>query len=1004
MIVNKKYKKCTSKRITALLMALMMGISLTSVNETVAFATDLEETETNSEDVDNVIVEGEEGENQDSQGSDLQDGSEDPVEDVPAADQPATIAEEEEYTGAEAQPSNLITESNMTIDKDGTYQLEEGLSGEIVIGVDVKNVTIVGNGAEWDKDTTSATYGAVTSSAHEGLKFDCTAAPGITLTLRDIFISNSFIGDNTIDFAGTGNTLIFDGTVVIDHDNNAAGYAGIHVKKGDSLTIYGTAGSSMYMYKREQAAGIGANNQEACGNINFGIENGANDFYFFMKGTKQGAVIGNGANCPETPGNITIYSGIYNLEANARGALLGGSAGPSSFDAGNVYIKGGLLNLNVDFSGAAIGGGGFATGNDKEGGNVYFEGGSVRTYIDSNAVSSWSSYGVTEAGVNDVAITANKLNSDGESVYMLAIDTADITADTYTIAVDGETYYTGSRYAYCYCYENTDRDVDNSVYPNGTPGNWISLTSETNLYVYVTGENHKVTVNGTKYQYDWDAENKTFTRHECSYTAGKCECGNVHDNYKWYYECEDDANYIITTAEEFAALADIVNSGADTFVSKTVELTKDIDLSTIENWDAVGGAAENIALTITSQEELQAAIDEYNLVYDNMGNSYKAGTDKNMTYVASYSYYYVEGKIFSGTFDGNGYEIQNLNVNTATGYAGLFGNVNGTLKNFTVNGSVTSTASNDFVGGVAGKLSEGGTISNVTSNVTVTAKKCYNVGGIVGFLGTKTAMTSAENTSIVECINNGDVIGYSQVGGITGENAGQILRCVNNGKVDGVKTGSKNGCGGIAGRNGCNNAVASKGTIIDCYNTGVIGNVNMKWVGGIAGFSNGASIIKNCYNVGTVLGTGQTNPLVGQGEANTSYEGAGVYNSYYLDSTKVYDESGVYGGVQENCGPKTEEEMKSSDFVALLGESFAKDVADINNGYPILKWQRTYTLGDVNDDGSIDAYDSMVIDQYLAGWPSEMNMNAADVNGDGEIDAYDSMYIDQYLAGWPVEF
>lgn len=403
-----------------------------------------------------------------------------------------------------------------TIKSNGTYRLAESFTGTITVKAGVKNVTIIGNGAQWNQNTTSDQYGAVTSTANSDVLIDCSAASGITLTLKDVYIHNESVYHNLIDFSGSGNTLIFDGTVILDHDNNAQGYASIHVPVGSSLSIRGTTGSRAYLYKREQAAGIGGNSGEAGGEITFGIQDGANDFYFFMKGSKQGAVIGNGANCSAVPGNITFYSGIYNLLGVARGAIISGSAGASSQDAGNVYVYGGLINLNVDYSGAAIGGGGYSAGNDKGGGALYVSGGSIRTYIDSNAVAEWGSYGVTTNGVNDAAITAARLNAEGEDVFLLTVDTAGMTGSSYTIKVDGTTYYTGERYSYCYYKEDENRDTDGDGYadistqPEGTPGNWSSL-DETCFYLYVTGKDHTVSVNNTVYQYAWDSATETFT-------------------------------------------------------------------------------------------------------------------------------------------------------------------------------------------------------------------------------------------------------------------------------------------------------------------------------------------------------------------------------------------------------------------------------------------------------------------------------------------------------------
>lgn len=904
------------------------------------------------------------------------------------------------FTAWADEPATLeFTEGVATITSGGTYQLAEGVSGVVKVNT-TEAVTIVGNGATWDDNYT------MTSTPNSSLYFDCTNQAGVNLTLKNVYITNSNAitctdssGCGVAGFKGTGNVLSFEGINVVEY-NIAGGSnpAAIHVKQGDSLTVGGSG--ALYFYKSAQGSGFGGSSGELNGDITFKIAN------MFAKGTKQGALIGAGSgsgSVQTAPGSVTFESGSYNLISNSRGAVVGGAAGSGGASSGTVVnvCKNANVNINVDFTGAAVGGGGYAEGNDASGGILYVTGGSLRAYIDTNAASSTGGYsGATyTAGINDAAITAQRLNADEVPVYKCVVDTAGIEANEdgdYVVTVDGEEFYVGGLHEYGFVQEGLDKNLQLAI--TSTPSNWYE-NDDTCLYLYLTGADHEIYVNGVAFDATYDegaVENGT------AYTAGAFAVSKA------------PAPSTITMAAELKLLADEVNAG-DNKAGKTYTLGADIDLAGID-WAPIGGDAQNVSLTIGSQDELQAAIDEHGMIYDNMGNSYKAGTDKNMTYVESYSYYYVTGKIFSGTFDGAGHEITGLNVNVATGYAGLFGNVNGIVKDLAVSGSVTSTASNgDFVGSIAGKLSEGGTISGVTSNVTVTANKCYNVGGITGFNGTKTAMTSADNTVIENCVNNGAVTGYSQVGGIAGENAGIIKACANNGKIDGVKYGSKNGCAGIAGRNGCNNAVNSKGTIIDCYNTGTIGNSDIKWVGGIAGFSNGASVIENCYNVGTVLGAGQTNPLVGQGEANaSSYEGAGVYNSWYLDSTKVYDESGVYGGTQANCGPKTDTEMKEADFVVLLNADRetvvwnidAEDEGAINEGYPVLAWQggveaATILLGDVNEDGVVNNVDAAVVYAMYNGKvsPTESQATAADVNGDGVISNVDAAMIYAFYNG-----
>lgn len=428
------------------------------------------------------------------------------------------------------------------------------------------------------------------------------------------------------------------------------------------------------------------------------------------------------------------------------------------------------------------------------------------------------------------------------------------------------------------------------------------------------------------------------------------------------------APYIISSASDLAKLASEVNAG-DIKAGVCYTLTSNIDLSTVcgstgfdasgtydgtstnaKSWPGIGGATTKNTLTIASQDNLNTALGTYKLIYDNTGNSYTYGSSKNIAYNPSYSYYYLTGPYFAGSFDGDGHTISNLYVNTAVGYTGLFGNVKGTLSNFTVTGSVTSTASNaDYIGGVTGMLSESGTISGVTANVTVTANNCFNVGGIAGFAGTPLSNTSAANTNITRCVNLGSITGYNKTGGIAGENAATISLCYNSGRVDATNTGSKNGVGGIAGRNGNNNTASEAGTIINCYNTAEIGRAGQKWVGGLTGFNNALSTVRNCYDFGKVNGTGQYNPIVGQNEGTTG-NGTGVFNSYYLDTLKTADECGVYGGnVDTLTSKKTSDAMKTAAFVKALGSGFIADAATpINSGYPVLSWQSGRALYSVS--------------------------------------------------------
>ena len=134
---------------------------------------------------------------------------------------------------------------------------------------------------------------------------------------------------------------------------------------------------------------------------------------------------------------------------------------------------------------------------------------------------------------------------------------------------------------------------------------------------------------------------------------------------------------------------------------------------------------------------------------------------------------------FVGTFDGQGHTIKNLNVVSANNnkyYAyGLFGWLNGTVKNLTVDGA--SVTASHYAGVIAG-YNELGYIENCTvKNATVTGKHVDDgdycgdkIGGIVGFLNAHSVKNcEVKNTTITAGRDAGQVIGCA-VSGATVEN------------------------------------------------------------------------------------------------------------------------------------------------------------------------------------------------------------------------------------------
>ena len=59
-------------------------------------------------------------------------------------------------------------------------------------------------------------------------------------------------------------------------------------------------------------------------------------------------------------------------------------------------------------------------------------------------------------------------------------------------------------------------------------------------------------------------------------------------------------------------------------------------------------------------------------------------------------------------------------------------------------------------------------------------------------------------------------------------------------------------------------------------------------------------------------------------------------------------------------------------------------------------------IGDLDGDGEISDWDSIIFNRYLAGWDVEIINDAADIDGDGEVSDWDAILLDRYLAGWDV--
>ncbi len=357
-------------------------------------------------------------------------------------------------------------------------------------------------------------------------------------------------------------------------------------------------------------------------------------------------------------------------------------------------------------------------------------------------------------------------------------------------------------------------------------------------------------------------------------------------------------------------------------------------------------------------------------------------------------------RFFKGTFDGKNHKIYNLYEDRGDNFTGLFGYVEGNVKNFTI---VNMTLrGNKRIGGIIAvvapeskiqylgvegntKILNGGTEETINSNTDVgliaayvngghkaLIERCYSVGnlekneggtfgGIIGHAdwGSPTSDNGDSHAYIRQCYNKMDLLNVSNAGGIVGHLKGYILEeCFHIG----------NCIRGIVLNNGWNTSI-----IRNCYQIGDIGSEKLGHRI-TAGITNGGNTF-NCYSIGKLESTYCGGIIIGmnygchlvhcfgrRGDWDNLPDGE-LTKSQILSNLSSYN-ADTYGWKEnakmgDYCNVVTDEYMKSQAFIDELntlieasiedghvGEIsitrqnvWKKDVNNINQGYPIFVWQ-----------------------------------------------------------------
>lgn len=319
--------------------------------------------------------------------------------------------------------------------------------------------------------------------------------------------------------------------------------------------------------------------------------------------------------------------------------------------------------------------------------------------------------------------------------------------------------------------------------------------------------------------------------------------------------------------------------------------------------------------------------------------------------------------IYSGTFTGsknagavagkNNGRIEGIvtfgNTVTVTGDNGNAGGIvgvnnnGGTVDDVESSGSVIAEDDNAFVGGLVGTNKSGATVNNSYSNsaVTSTSGTDAGLGGVVG--------VNQGTVSLVDSLGVTNGTNSTKVGGVIGINSGTLSSAYNESIVNGYSN-----VGGIIGDNNGSyddTDTWTGGIVENVVNaTGVTGTGD--YVGGLVGTNIG--IIENGRNNGTITGTNYVGGMVG----SNADEHSVLANLTNDSAADISGENYVGGIAGTNSGTITAQNQSNLiNRGSITGQNYVGGVAGENIG----------TIEYVKNDVNLYVKDDTKIAQYFGG-------------------------------------
>lgn len=359
--------------------------------------------------------------------------------------------------------------------------------------------------------------------------------------------------------------------------------------------------------------------------------------------------------------------------------------------------------------------------------------------------------------------------------------------------------------------------------------------------------------------------------------------------------------YIILNGEQLARLSFIVGSNDKDYTGKYYKLGADILLND-------GKVIDQKGALVADSTELHK--------WTPIGNSSVA---------------------FTGHFDGNGYKISGMFINTTSSHNGLFGNVSGSVSNLTVENSWVTGGK--YTGGIVGLNI--GTLENLKNKAAVIGnEEC--VGGVVGI---SKSQESKKSAIIKNVINYGVVNGIKNVGGVAGE--------AWNTKLDSTKNfanvNGKNYVGGIIGKAGYNSVLVRY--FITANNSQNYGDVlGKEYVAGFAGICGEQSCTSSSYS----LECGNLSNIGNSGSIFAENNVGGVIGALCRGTIKSIRNDGNVEGVNYVSGL-----FGNADFSTTTSLYNTGDVAGSKYVGGIIGYNKEGVTSSAYSTGSVDG-DSLV--------------------------------------------